>query len=74
MDVVIIGRKNCTWCRKSRKLAREVADKVSYRDLDAKSNADLKHWFEIENLKTVPQIFVDGNHIGGYQEFEKYVR
>ena len=74
MDVNIIGRKNCVWCRKARKLAREVADHVNYKDLDAPANAQLRRWFEVENIKTVPQIFVDGIHVGGYEEFETYVR
>lgn len=74
MDVNIVGRKNCVWCRKARKLAREVADSVNYKDLDAPANAQLRHWFKVENIKTVPQIFIDGQLIGGYEEFEKRVR
>jgi len=75
MNVTIIGRKNCQWCRKARKLAREIkADHVDYKDLEAPANAPLRRWFEMEKIKTVPQIFVDGKIIGGYEEFEKYVR
>lgn len=74
MNVVsIIGRKNCKWCREARNLAREVADSVIYKDLDAPANAALREWFRVEGLKTVPQVFVDGEHVGGFEEFAKRV-
>lgn len=74
MVITIIGRKSCKWCREARKLARKVSDNVTYKDLDHPDNAPLRHWFEVENIKTVPQIFVDGNLVGGFQEFEEHVR
>ena len=74
MHVTIIGRKNCVWCRKARKLCKSTDLRYDYKDLDAPANAQLRRWFEVENIKTVPQIFVDGQHIGGYEEFEKHVR
>ena len=48
-----------------------------YKDLDAPANAQLRRWFEIEDIKTVPQIFVieggSSELVGGYEDFEKYL-
>ena len=77
MNVTIIGRKNCVWCRKARQLCKANKIPYQYKDLDAPANAQLHRWFEIEDIKTVPQIFVieDGSSelVGGYEDFEKYL-
>lgn len=78
MHVTIIGRKNCIWCRKARKLCKANDLPYDYKDLDAPANAQLRHWFEVENIKTVPQIFVlddgDSSLVGGYEDFERFLK
>jgi len=69
--VVIVGRKNCKWCREARKLCRSKGLKFSYVDLDSPSNADMLHYFEIEGFKTVPQVWIDGDHVGGFMELKE---
>lgn len=71
MKVIIIGRKNCKWCREARKLCREADIEYAYKDIEHRDNAPLRHWMEIENIKTVPQIFLDGEHLGGYEDLAK---
>jgi glutaredoxin 1 len=77
MNVTIIGRKSCEWCRKARQLCKANKIDYQYKDLDAPANAQLRRWFEIEDIKTVPQIFVieDGSSelVGGYEDFERYL-
>lgn len=77
MKVLIIGRKSCVWCRKARQLCKTNGIAYKYKDLDAPANAQLRRWFEVENIKTVPQIIVseDGSsdHVGGYEGFERYL-
>lgn len=78
MHVTIIGRKNCVWCRKARKLCRSTDHQYDYKDLDNPANAPLRKWFEVENIKTVPQIFVIENGestlVGGYEDFERFLK
>jgi glutaredoxin len=69
--VVIVGRKNCKWCREARKLCRSKGLKFSYVDLDSPSNADMLNYFKIEGFKTVPQVWIDGDHVGGFMELEE---
>lgn len=78
MHVTIIGRKNCVWCRKARKLCKSTDLRYDYKDLDAPANAQLRKWFEVENIKTVPQIFVledgDSTLVGGYEDFDSFLK
>ena len=73
--VTIIGRKNCVWCRKARQLCKANEIEYQYKDLNAPANAQLRHWFEVENIQTVPQIFILENGsselVGGYQDFAR---
>ena len=77
MHVSIIGRKSCSWCRKARQLCKANDLPYSYKDLDHPDNAPLRRWFEIENIQTVPQIFViEGGEsllVGGYEDFAAYL-
>jgi len=73
MLVTILGRPGCSWCRKARQLCNRKKIPYTYKDLDHASNRDLKHWMEVENLNTVPQIFIDGTHLGGFEVLEKHL-
>lgn len=73
MFITILGRTSCGWCRKTRQLCKEKKIPFTYKDIDNKVNKDLAHWMEIEGLKTVPQIFVDGAHVGGHKDLEKFL-
>ncbi|PHS22086.1 MAG: glutaredoxin [Robiginitomaculum sp.] len=68
MSVVIYGKKNCIYCSKAIDLA--VLEHLDFEYLnidDAQNKANLLEAFP--NVKTVPQIWVDGFHVGGYHEF-----
>lgn len=78
MKFTIIGRKSCAWCRKARQLCKKNGHPYTYKDLDAPANAPLRHWFEVENIKTIPQIFVltdqgKSELVGGYEDLEKFL-
>lgn len=73
MKVFIIGRPGCSWCRKAKKLARRENIYYRYADITEERNADLAQWFHTAGFTTVPQIFVDGNHVGGYVLFKRLI-
>ncbi len=73
MKVIIIGRAGCKYCRLARQLAKKHSHKWNYLDLNKEKNADLNTYFELERFTTVPQIWVNGTHIGGYEEYLKLV-
>ena len=69
MKVRIIGKPGCKYCRLARRLAVKHDHVWSYVDIDKETNADYKNYLRVEGLNTVPQIWVDGKHIGGYTEY-----
>lgn len=53
VDVKIFSRKNCTFCEQAKELLS--AEGIGYEEI-----------YQAEG--TVPQIYVDGKHIGGFQD------
>ena len=80
MFVVIFGRPGCPYCVRAEQLSQQLSDKMDdfkfkYVDIHAEgiSKEDLEKTVG-KPVETVPQIFVDKAHVGGYTEFEQYVR
>lgn len=66
MKFVILGRENCTYCTMVKTLMDSAGITYEYRDIS--DSLDLKWFLVTSGLTTVPQVFVDGILIGGYQE------
>lgn len=72
--VTIYGRTSCGFCTGARRLCEvrnlphEWVDMVE----QGLSKEDLAR-LTGSPVRTVPQIFVDGEHIGGFDEFSAYV-
>jgi len=75
MFVVIFGRPGCPYCVRAKELAeklKEQRDDFNFRYVDIQaegiSKADLEKTVG-KPVETVPQIFIDQEHIGGCTEF-----
>ncbi|QTF91167.1 GrxA family glutaredoxin [Halomonas sp. BM-2019] len=80
MFVVIFGRPGCPFCVFAHELAGRLEsagaiEGFRYVDIQAEgiTKADLEKTIG-KPVHTVPQIFVDQTPIGGYTEFDQYVR
>lgn len=80
MFTVIFGRPGCPYCVRAKEVAdqlKESRDDFNYRYVDIQaegiSKADLEKSAG-KPVETVPQIFVDQAHIGGFTEFEAYAK
>lgn len=76
MKIVIYSKPNCPWCVKAKELMKKLHMEYSEKILDV--NYTREELREMVNGSapvsmtpplTVPQIFVDGNRIGGYEDF-----
>ncbi len=66
--IEIYGKSNCGYCDKSVNLAKKYKLKYEYKDAtDLDTYSELLE--KIGTVPTVPQIFWNGNHIGGYESF-----
>ncbi|AOT09266.1 GrxA family glutaredoxin [Pseudoalteromonas luteoviolacea] len=80
MFTVIFGREGCPYCVRAKELATRLKDErddFNFRYIDINkegiSKADLEKSAG-KPCNTVPQIFVDQDHIGGFDDFEAYAK
>jgi glutaredoxin 3 len=66
-DVVMYSTRLCGYCFAARRLLG--ARKVAYREIDVTGDYGKRRWLvEVTGRRTVPQIFIGGEPIGGYEE------
>ena len=70
LTVSIITRTGCPFCIK----AKETLEKreLSYEEIVLGKDVSLRSVRAMTGLETVPQIFIDGLHIGGSEELDEY--
>ena len=63
---------NCIWCVREKELLTRSG--IEYKELDISQQSIREELQTIApGVRTVPQIFNDGQRIGGYQELVKYL-
>lgn len=70
--VVIYGAEWCSYCLKAKALAEQYQIDFEFKNTD---NADIKQQLKtlLPSVKTIPQIWWHGNHIGGYDDFAREI-
>ena len=73
MKVLIYTKDNCIWCDRAKILLD--SKKISYNEIDLSDDSErLKFYEKIgDNVKTVPQVFIDDKRIGGFQDLKVYL-
>ena len=68
MKVEIYTKNNCIWCDRA-KLLLDSKD-IEFKEIDLSDNQKREKFYNSigENVKTVPQIYIDDLRIGGYQD------
>ena len=81
MRVLIYGRDSCKFCNKAKKLAQFCKEnlegfeyEIDYNQGKGWQAVELAEKFANPDIKSVPQIFVNGRHLGGYAEFDAWLR
>ena len=67
--MLIYGKPGCGFCIKAKKLAESYGITYTYKDIVATPEFREELFKVHPKTKTVPQIWVNNRHIGGYQEF-----
>lgn len=68
MKIDIYTKDNCIWCDRAKFLLD--SKELAYTEIDL-SDDSLRDDFYLklgDNVKTVPQIFIDNKRVGGYQD------
>lgn len=69
VQVVIYSTQVCPYCVQAKALL-ERKGVTAYQEIDVSGNADLltEMMEKAGGRRTVPQIFIDGKHIGGFDD------
>lgn len=68
--ITIYGKPRCTFCDAAKRLCEQKGLDYEYKMLDADFTAE-ELFEKVPNARTFPQIFIDGDSIGGFQELQK---
>lgn len=70
-STVVYSKDNCPFCEKAKHLLeqRDVSYEVKKVGVDVTREQLLE---AVPDARSVPQIFLYGNYIGGYKELEEY--
>tara|TARA_Y100000817_G_scaffold120994_1_gene94769 strand:- start:627 stop:854 length:228 start_codon:yes stop_codon:yes gene_type:complete len=73
LKVSIYTKDNCIWCDRAKILLD--SKKISYNEIDLSDDSErLKFYEKIgDNVKTVPQVFIDDKRIGGFQDLKVFL-
>lgn len=72
MNIVVYGKPECLWCNTLKKYTEEKRIKIDYRDVSGWKKEDISELVHNANgYRKLPMVFVDGEFIGGYEEFKE---
>ena len=70
-EVVIYSSKNCTFCVKAKRLLNKMG--MPYKEILVDEDIEAREkMIALSNRRTVPQIFIDEKHIGGFDDLVSY--
>ena len=73
MKVEIYTKDLCIWCDRAKGLLN--AHSIDFNEIDLSENDKRAKFYKNigNNVKTVPQIFIDGQRIGGYHDLRAWL-
>ena len=72
MSVIIWGKDNCPFCVQAVDLVERMEVKHEYRKIGDGWTVEQLHEI-VPGARSVPQIIVNGNPVGGLSDFKKYI-
>jgi len=66
--IIIYTSDNCSFCRSTKAIFKEK--KLKFKEINISKDEKLKNEMikKSKGMMTVPQIFINSKHIGGYEE------
>ncbi len=71
VSVSIITKPGCPFCAKAKEMLEQHG--MGYEEISLGHDATLRSLRAISGRDTAPQVFIDGKHIGGSDDLEKYL-
>lgn len=76
LQVVVFSKTFCPFCRKTKNLLLDKGIDAKVIELDKVDNGDAIQdaLLELSGQRTVPNVFIKGNHLGGNDDTQKAAR
>ena len=76
LQVVVFSKTFCPFCRKTKNLFLDKGIDAKVIELDKVDNGDAIQdaLLELSGQRTVPNVFIKGNHLGGNDDTQKAAR
>ena len=73
MKVKIYTKDNCIWCDRAKGLLNAYS--IEFKEVDLSDDGERQDFYKKigDNVKTVPQVFIDQKRIGGYQDLKEWI-
>ena len=73
MKVKIYTKDNCIWCDRAKGLLNAYS--IEFEEVDLSDDDERQDFYKNigDNVKTVPQVFIDQKRIGGYQDLKEWI-
>mgnify|MGYP001464690472 CR=1 FL=1 len=67
----IYTKNNCNWCVRAKELLKK--NNIEYKEINIEESFEDKMVLKSLRLKTVPQIWNEDLHLGGYLQLESWI-
>jgi glutaredoxin 3 len=74
MFIEVYGKEGCAYCDRAKELLEEAGKDYSYLDVVQDETLHEEMMRRVPTARTVPQVFVDGQSIGGFDELRKLAK
>ena len=73
MKVKIYTKENCIWCDRAKGLLN--AHSIDFDEVDLSNDIERLNFYKKigDNVKTVPQVYIDNNRIGGFPQLKAWL-
>lgn len=71
LDVTVFSREGCPYCARAKGLLHDAG--IQFEELVLNRDFRESTIRAVSGLSTVPQVFINGDHIGGSEELERYL-
>ena len=72
--VVVWSKDACFYCQMAKNLLELKEIEFEERNTTLSEQTRTEFFEAMPDAKTLPQIFIDGEHIGGFTELQKYLK
>ena len=73
MKIEIYGQTVCSYCNAAKAICKANGFEYAYINLDGPEDKEALERRVGQPIRSVPQIFVNNEYIGGYEAFKKFL-